>query len=588
MPLYTKQSLELLRQKVDLVEVLSGHLQMHRSGAAFKALCPFHEEKTPSFIVQKGDTHYHCFGCGAHGDAIAFLMGHLKMSFIEAIESLADRFQVNLEREEKGESRKGPNKAELKSVLEYAHAFYHRFLLHTEEGHAALKYLYERGIDLNFVKQFEVGYAPPGDLLQPFLKGYGISPELMFETGLLSSRGRDFFADRITFPIRDAHGAVIGFSARKFKEETFGGKYINTPETPLFKKSHVLFGLSYSRQRIIKDRKAIVVEGQIDALRLIYSGFNYTVAGQGTAFGEDHAHELIQLGINHAFLALDGDTAGREAAVKIGHLFQKKGIEVSVLSLPEKSDPDSFIKEKGPEAFQKLLDSAQAYLPFLYSHLSKSLDLSSPSQKNELVESIVKRIQSWEHPVMKHESMKKLSEISQVPETLIRSDVVQPVVKRRDRLQIDQVDGDRILETDLIRWLYLAGETNERLVKMARLNVQENHLRVPVCRRLFSLYFEFITQQKKCDLFTLGIELQSDEEQAFLAELMDKKINLQRAEAGLSEAIRQILIRNWMEKGEAIRQKIQSGASSEEELLQLAKEFDEIKKQPPQVALPLN
>src|SRR5262249_1487277 len=159
-------------------------------------------------------------------------------------------------------------------------------------------------------------------------------------------------SERITFPICDAAGAVIGFSARKYLETTFGGKYINTPETPLFKKSRVLFGLNFSRRRIAKEKKAIIVEGQIDALRLIKAGFNLTVAGQGTAFGEGHVKELLNLGVSEVFLALDGDEAGREATHKIGNLFQKEGIEVRVVNLPGKSDPDTFLKEKGPEAFQ--------------------------------------------------------------------------------------------------------------------------------------------------------------------------------------------------------------------------------------------
>jgi len=288
--MYTKESLELLRQRIDLVEVLTPHLQLHRAGAAFKALCPFHEEKTPSFIVQRGDSHYHCFGCGAHGDAIAFLMNNVKMSFTEAVEHLAERFGVPLEKMDASEEVKGPSKSVLKEALDRAARLYHFLLLHSEEGQKALEYLYQRGIDLDFIRTFQIGYASNSpDLLKRFLYAQNVSEEVLLETGLIAaSSKRDFFCDRITFPIRDPMGAVIGFSARKFKEETYGGKYINTSETPLFKKSQVLFALSYCRQKIAKERKAIIVEGQIDALRLIHSGFNYTVAGQGTAFGEGH------------------------------------------------------------------------------------------------------------------------------------------------------------------------------------------------------------------------------------------------------------------------------------------------------------
>ena len=332
MAVFTKDSLETLRQRIDLVDLLSSHIELKRTGAAYKALCPFHDE-TPSFTIQKGDTHYHCFGCGAHGDAIQFLMEHVKMSFSDAVESLAQRFHVHLERAEETAEKKGPSKAVLKAALEHACRFYHFMLLHSPQGHIVLQYLYKRGLDLDFIRHFQAGWAPPTPgMMRHVLHDKLVTDDIMVDAGLLQAREgggfRDFFSDRITFPIRDASSTVIGFSARKYKEETFGGKYVNTPETPLFKKSKVLFGLNYSRKRIAKDRKAIIVEGQIDALRLIQAGFNFTVAGQGTAFGEGHVKELTTLGINQAYLALDGDDAGQQAAYKIGNLFQKEGVEV--------------------------------------------------------------------------------------------------------------------------------------------------------------------------------------------------------------------------------------------------------------------
>ncbi len=424
MKMFTKDSLELLRQRIDLPEVLAAHIELRRAGSAYKGLCPFHEEKTPSFIVQKGDTHYHCFGCGAHGDAISFLMTHVKMSFADAVESLAERFQVTLEQDREPKGERGPSKAKLKQVLELASDLYHYLLLHSVEGRSALAYLYSRGISLDFIRQFHLGFAPGQmNLMVRYLRLCDIDERLQEAAGLIhvgsSGKVRDFFSDRILFPIRDALGSVIGFSGRKFKEETFGGKYINTQETLLFKKSHVLFGLSYCRAQIAKEGKAIIVEGQMDCLRLIHAGFNYTVAGQGTAFGQDHVRELLQLGVKHVFLALDADTAGREAAVKVGHLFQKKGVAVSVVELPDGTDPDSLLIDYGPPYFSQLLESSKDYLSFLFLHLSSGSNLAIPSKKNEVVSAIVEKIKQWEMPVMVHESLKKLAEISQVPEAAL-------------------------------------------------------------------------------------------------------------------------------------------------------------------------
>lgn len=588
--MYKKESLELLRQRVDLAEVLQPHIKLQRAGSAYKALCPFHEEKTPSFVVQKGDTHYHCFGCGAHGDAIAFLMSYVKMGFVESIEALAERFQVPLEKEDAPEEKKGPSKTDLKNALEKAANFYHFALLHSEEGRVPLEYLYERGIDLSFIRQFQIGFAPShGDLLHMLLRKESIPDVILEEAGLLSSaRKRDFFIDRITFPIRDATGSVIGFSARKFKEETFGGKYINTPETPLFKKSQILFGLSYGRTRIAKERKAIIVEGQIDALRLIHLGFNHTVAGQGTAFGEGHVRELLHLGVNHVYLALDGDNAGQEAASKIGHLFQKKGVEVSFVALPLNYDPDSFLRERGPEAFSSLLEKGVDYLTFLFRHLAKNSNELSPSKKNELVETMVARIKEWEHPVMVHESLRKLAQLAEIPEGMISTQgiIAAPAaVKKKTSLQFGEIDADRILEGDVLRWLLLMGETNPRMVEIASLNLSQEHFRVQVAKSFYSLYMEACTQNKPRDLLAIGTSFNGPDSQQFLSEIMQKRVNLQKAEEGLIEAIHKIILRNWMEKREEIKTKIQSGKLSDEEALHLAKQFDEIRKQIPEVNL---
>ena len=185
--MYTKDSLELLRQRIDLAEVLSTHLNLQRAGSSYKALCPFHEEKTPSFMIQKGDSHYHCFGCGAHGDAIAFLMSHVKMGFTEAVEGLAERFQVTLVKSDEPQGEKGPSKAQLKQALEMASSLYHYLLLHSAEGQIALHYLYERGLDLDFIRAFQVGFAPrQGDVLMRYLHANEVDEEIQKEAGLIS------------------------------------------------------------------------------------------------------------------------------------------------------------------------------------------------------------------------------------------------------------------------------------------------------------------------------------------------------------------------------------------------------------------
>lgn len=585
---FSRESLELLRSRIDLVEVLNPYLKLQKAGAAHKALCPFHEEKTPSFVINRGDNHYHCFGCGAHGDAIQFLMTHLKMSFVEAVESLAERFQVPME-EVKSDQPKGPPKAQLRDVLERASEFYQFCLLHTLEGHAALDYLYSRGITLAFIRQFQLGLAPKSpQLLLKAMWEQKISNAILEEVGLLS-KGREFFSDRITIPIRDGQGACIGFSARKYKTDTFGGKYINSPETPLFKKSKVLFGLSFSRKTIAKMRKALIVEGQIDALRLIDSGFDWTVAGQGTAFGEDHAKELIHLGVRQVYLGLDGDTAGREASVKVGHLFQKEGIEVSVLKLPEKMDPDLLLQEKGPEEWQKLIDSAQDFLAFWVEHLSKTINIQSPAGKNELVQTIAKKIREWDHPLMVHESLRKLARITQTPDSIIgapEQNAPQIYIKRSASVSFSEIDPDRILEADLLRWLFLMGEGLPQLIAIAKANLTAEHFRVAAGKSLYEKYLLATEEGKPRDLLSLAIDLEQTEQQLFMAEILQKRVNRDRAVLCFVETVQRLLERHWMHQREEIKLKIFSGTCSEEEVLELARKFDEIKKKRPEAVIP--
>lgn len=591
MRIFTKESLELLRQRIDLIEVVSSSVDLKRAGSSFKALCPFHEEKSPSFVIQRGDTHYHCFGCGAHGDAIEFLMTHQKMSFLDAVEHLAEKFGVELQEQNETKTPSGPSKALLKDALEKACQFYHFCLLHTAEGHSALSYLYARGMDLDFIKTFEIGYAPKDFLFQKTMQKENLGMSLLEDAGLIKVQNggaRDFFYDRIMIPIRDATHSVIGFSARKFKEDTFGPKYINTPETHLFKKSKVLFGLSYSRKKIAKERRAIVVEGQFDALRLIFEGISIAVAGQGTAFGENHVQELVSLGINKVYLALDGDHAGQEATIKIGHLFQKEAIEVFVIRLPQKKDPDSFIKEKGPEEFIKLMKESIDYLSYLVEVTAQSLDMNSPAGKNELIQALIARVNEWDHPLMVHESLRKIAKLTNTPESMVGLEKSSPTVyiKKSSSISSERIDPDRVLETDCLRFLLLVSDSGARFAQIAKLNLFSELFKVNVCKRLYSKVLQAYIENKSLDLLSLAIDLDDAEEQLFLSELFQKKINREKAEDGFIETIQKLLDRHWMEKREEIKIKIQSGNQPDERLLELAKEFDEIKNKRPEVIFP--
>ncbi len=587
---YTKESLEHLKERIELIEVIESHVELKRAGATFKACCPFHEEKTPSFVLKRGDSHYHCFGCGAHGDAITFLMQYQKVSFQQAVEMLADRFQVPLE-QEAGNSNETSHIV-LKELLEKATRLFHFFLLHTDEGHEALEYLYKRGMTLDFIRRFQIGYAPKerGKLCK-LLYAQGANDKLLLEVGLLSldknQRKRDFFSERITFPIRNAAGWTIGFSARKFDEKVFGGKYINTSETPLFKKSRVLFGLSESRKRIIKEKRALVVEGQLDALRLIDAGLDFTVAGQGTAFGEGQVNELIKLGVEQVLLAFDGDNAGQIAAEKVGDLFQQKGIEVFIVQMPIGSDPDLLLQEHGPDNFLKLIDQAGDYLSFLFKRASSSVDMQSPAAKSALIERLAEKVRKWDSSVMVHESLRKLARLAEVPEELIGVQAplrLRSYIKRRGFVTPLAIDGDLVLEGDLLRWLIVMGEHQSALVDLVKANLKPEDFFQAECRDLFSFYLDLYREEKPRDLISIHLEL-SEEQRTFLDQLLEKKINIERVREHLMATISQLIERNWLFERDSLKEEIDTKKHNHNETIELLKRFDALTKNKPQVII---
>ncbi len=588
MALFKKESLEELRGRINLVEVLSPHLSLQKAGGAYKALCPFHDERTPSFLVQPGDQHYHCFGCGAHGDAIQFLMDYLKLSFTDAIETLADQFRITLDKEEKSDG-KSNQRHSIKDALFKANQFFQMMLLHSKEGEKALNYLYKRGITLSFIERFGIGFAPPQDHhFKEWMLKNNCDHQNLIDAGLMHSNGHLYFHDRITFPIHHPSGYVVGFSSRKFEEATFGGKYINSPETQLFKKSHILFGLNYSRRKIARERKVLIVEGQIDALRLIESGFDYVVAGQGTAFTENQAELLCRLGIEIVFLAFDADKAGRDAAFKVGELFQKTGIEVKVLFLPLGKDPDLIILEEGAEGFERFLDQAQDYLSFLIKYHSNGEFSLSPASKNLLAKKIGTQVRQWKHPILVHESLKKLAETLNIPSHVLG---IREGASSMTRVNFSKpnfnfhINPDRILETDLLRWLILCSEKTPDVIAICERNLKEEDLKDLECKSIFRSFFHSRHQRQSCDILSLAIDLDLDSAQSLLEEIFQKSIPQERAIAGIQQTIQKILDRNWLEQKETIKRSIHEGGQDQEEVFKLIKAYNQLNLSPPSLKL---
>ncbi len=372
--------------RADIVEVVGRRVPLKKAGREFKACCPFHDEKTPSFTVSPAKGFYHCFGCGAHGTAIGFLMEYDHMSFVEAIESLAASMGVEVPR------REGDKPARRYDELFDLTAKLERYFQRALKDHApAVDYLKRRGIDGATAQRFGIGYAPDG--WSNVLDKFGTSNEaidrlLAIGAVIRKDNGRhyDRFRDRLMFPIRDARGRAIGFGGRILGDGE--PKYLNSPETVLFHKGRELYGLYEARQALRSIDRLVVVEGYMDVVALARNGIDFAVATLGTATTSDHLNRLFRLTEDIVF-CFDGDRAGREAAWRaletaLPHI--REGRQIRFVFLPEGEDPDSYVNRHGVDAFLGQLDDGQALSDFLISELASQVDLDTVDGKARLAE----------------------------------------------------------------------------------------------------------------------------------------------------------------------------------------------------------
>ena len=418
MAMISKESIEEVRSRCNIVEVVGAYLpQLRRRGTTYKCNCPFHQEKTPSFTVNDARQIYHCFGCGAGGDVFRFVMEYEKVDFVTAVNILAERVGVEVKFDGGGGA---PDQRGKKDVLYKLHsdaaAFYHRMLKDSPEGAEARRYIEERDLPPEMVQQFQIGYAPNGwdGLLSRALKK-GYKPEQLEDAGLAvpsERNGRtshyDRFRNRIMFPICDQMGRVIGFSGRIMNKAEKGAKYVNSPETLLFHKNRVLYAFDKARKAMVDLRQAMVVEGQIDAIRCHQAGLLNVVASQGTALTENHAR-LIKRYADEVVLVLDSDAAGIKAALASSEIFIANELAVRVVSLPEGEDPDSLIRKQGPEVIRGLVDSAPEAARFLIMRLMDIENMETEAGRMRIINAAVGLINSSPSAARKTKMVQELT-----------------------------------------------------------------------------------------------------------------------------------------------------------------------------------
>ena len=419
MALISTESLERVKQTADIVEVISAHTDLRRQGARWVGLCPFHEERTPSFSVDAQEKLYHCFGCGVGGDVIKFVEEKEGLGFAEAVELLADRYGVELERERedpRAEARRRQRRR-LEELLARTASFYAGYLWESSEAAKAREYLAERGLGEEVLRGFGVGYAPSAwDKVLVRGQRAGFAVDELRGVGLVQ-RGRgggeyDRFRSRIMFPIRDRRGRVLGFGGRAMRSDQ-GAKYVNTAETDFFHKSKMLYGIDLAKAAIARAGRAVVVEGYTDVLALHQAGVEEAVGVMGTAITDDQVAALSGM-VEEVVLALDADSAGQEAMLRAQRVAAGRKMRLRVAAMPAGEDPAEMIAaEGGAERFRALVEGAVDLPAFQIGLVLDGADVSSPAERD--------RALSEAAPIL-----------AGMGETASRDDLVRQVAERLD------------------------------------------------------------------------------------------------------------------------------------------------------------
>jgi DNA primase len=419
MALISDESLERVKQAADIVEVISAHTDLRRQGTRWVGLCPFHEERTPSFSVDAQEKLYHCFGCGVGGDTIKFVEEKEGLGFAEAVEALADRYGVEIQRERedpRAEARR-QQRRRLGELLDRTASFYASFLWDAEEAGKARDYLAGRGLGEEVLRSFGVGYAPSAwDQVLTRGQRAGFKVDEMRAVGLVQ-RGRgggeyDRFRSRIVFPIRDRRGRTLGFGGRAMRSDQ-GAKYVNTAETDFFHKSQILYGIDRAKEAIAKAGRAVVVEGYTDVLALHQAGLAEAVGVMGTAITEEQVAALSGM-VDEVVLALDADSAGQEAMLRAQRVASGRRVRLRVAAMPPGEDPAEMLAEQGgDERFWGLVEGAVDLPAFQVGLVLERTDTSSPAERDRALAEIA--------PIL-----------AGLGETASRNDLVRQVAERLD------------------------------------------------------------------------------------------------------------------------------------------------------------
>ncbi|MGB9679909.1 MAG: DNA primase [Thermoanaerobacteraceae bacterium] len=433
---YSNDVINRVIEENDIVDVISEYVSLKKSGKDFKGLCPFHHEKTPSFSVSQEKQLYHCFGCNAGGNVITFVMDIENISFIEAVEMLAERAGIKIEQSNltEAEYKKKKLKEEIFNINRLAAIYFYKNL-RSKKGRLAFDYLIRRGLNENTIKAFGLGYADTDeDSLVRYFKDNNYNEEILLKAGLALKKGNrclDRFNGRVIFPIIDDKNNILGFGGRVLDNSL--PKYINSPETEIFKKSKILYGLNFAKKS--NNESFIVVEGYMDVIALHQVGIDSAVASLGTALTAEQG-KLIKKYKEKVIISYDADEAGLNATLRGLDILDELDLEVRVLRIPSEKDPDEFIKKEGLDSFNKLLNnSTDSLIEFKSKIYLKDLNLDNPEDKIKYIRRIIKDIARITDKIKRDVYISASAKIAQIPENTIRSEIDGFVNRSRSKIE---------------------------------------------------------------------------------------------------------------------------------------------------------
>ena len=541
-----QEVIEEIRRRSDIVDVISEYLPLKGSGGNFKALCPFHSEKTPSFTITRQKQIFHCFGCGVGGNVFHFIMKFEHLTFPEAVASLAKRSGVPLP---KSRSRAPASAAEavrerLYGMNELAAEFFHKSLLAPDQGEKARAYLEKRGIDERSIERFRLGYAPAGwdNLLRHGVE-HGFQPQMLAEVGLVKARDNghgfyDRFRDRLMFPIHNAMGRIVALGGRLLEDVPEAPKYLNSPETAIYKKGALLYGIHLAKQAIRAEGRALIVEGYLDLISLCQAGIENVVATLGTALTPSHV-QLLKAYAKEAVLVFDGDRAGRSAALRGreyflqghvryflpgAHVSSRKGalegdLHAKVVLLPQGHDPDTFVRHEGRDALLAMVREAQPFMEFLLDAEAAGHDLTSVQGKLAYVRALLPLIVDMANQVERTEYLSALVKRTGIAPSALADELHK--FKRGGRVQAQAATAsyyfpslgpDRLLVQLLL--------THRSWVPYVRARVTCDSVQEPNLRAILEALFLLAPDAGEVEVATLLERLPNEQQRDLVARLV--------------------------------------------------------------------